>query len=158
MIETKLTKEKLFEFLADLRDEDKLELDEFLKTNSFDDFLKDCFNKNNLLYFLTTDKNEPLALGGAYKIEKNVAKVWLLVTNKYFKHKIALFKYVKNKISKFKNEFDILYNFIFKSNFSSLVWLKKCGFSVLNLNISDYKLFYFNKGEKSFDIRYLTCK
>ena len=157
MIEAKITKKSLLEFLKNLRDEDLLELKEFLKNNTLEEFFFDCFDENNLTYFLKTKDNKPLALGGAYVVNDKCAKIWLLTTKEIFKCKIAVFKYVKNKIETFKQRFDILYNFIFISNFSSLVWLKRCGFEVLDLNVSNYKLFYFNKGENNFDLRYITC-
>ena len=152
MIEAEITKDLLVAFLNDLRKEDKLELDEFFKNNTLDDFLNICLEDKNLTYFLLDDNKKPLALGGAYKVNDKVARVWFLATNQIKKSKIALYKYVLNKILFFKKQFAFLYNFIFKSNFSSLKWLKKAGFQVLDLDVPDYKLFYFNKGDNCFDI------
>ncbi|MBR5303649.1 MAG: hypothetical protein IKU37_02350 [Candidatus Gastranaerophilales bacterium] len=148
MIEAKITKKALIEFLKNLRYQDKLEMNEFFKSYSLDDFLNICLEKNNFTYFLFTDDNKPLALGGAYKVKNKIARIWFLATNEIDKYKISLYKYVLNKISYFKQRFDFLYNFIFKSNFSSLSWLKKSGFLTIDLDTPDYKLFYFNKGEK----------
>ena len=47
MIEAEITKDLLVAFLNDLRKEDKLELDEFFKNNTLDDFLNICLEDKN---------------------------------------------------------------------------------------------------------------
>lgn len=157
MKEANITKKEILKFLQNLREEDKMEFDEYLKTNTLDDFFDSCFDKAGITYYVVTDNNKPLALGGAYLEKENVARIWLLVTNEVIKNKISLFKYIKYKINEFKNNFDFLYNFIFKSNFSSLSWLERLGFSSIDLEIDDYKMFYFKKGDCNFDLRYIAC-
>ena len=155
MIEAQINKDDLRTFLLDLRKADMLEMKNFFKKDFEEKFIETCFDKNNEIYFLKTDDNYPLALGGVYCIN-NIGQVWLLTTNKFYQHKKDVLKYVFLKIENFKTRFDILFNFIYKTNFSSLKWLKKAGFSVSNLdNCSDYKVFYFSKGAK-FDLRYFT--
>ena len=146
MKEAKLTKEFLDLFIKNLRFEDKQELNELYKDNSFEEFYEICLNEEFQTYFLTTNDDKPLALGGAFRIDEKSARIWLLVTNEFKNNKISLFKYVKNKIDFFKNEYEILYNYIFESNFDSLVWLKSLGFKVLDLKIPNYKMFYYKKG------------
>ena len=126
MKEVSLTNELLLEFLDNLRLQDKIEFNEVLKTCSLEEFINVCFDDKQLTYFLTTDDGKPLALGGAYRISADVAKIWLLTTNEISNYKFAVYKYVKNKIEQFKKVFAVLYNFIFKSNFSSLIWLRNC--------------------------------
>ena len=157
MIEAKPTKNLLRKFLFDLRIEDKKELREANYKNVLDEFYHIYFDKKHKTYFLLTDKFEPLAIGGAYVVENKVAKVWLLVTNKIKKYKVTVFKYIKLKLDEFKKEFDVLYNFIFESNFASLEWLKNFGFKYVDLETAKYKLFYYIKGDKCFDIRYFAC-
>ena len=158
MIEVKPTKRLLYEFISNLRESDLLEFNELYKNSSLDEFYKVCLDENQDTYFLLTDDYLPLALGGAYSCSDfpNRASVWLLCTKHINKNKKELYKYIKNKIDFFKRKYNFLFNYIFKSNFSSLKWLKACGFSVLNTNRADYKLFYFGKGENCFDIRYFT--
>lgn len=158
MKEAFLNKKSLLNLLNNLRIQDKLEMDEVFKKSSLDDFFQVCFDKKNITYFLTTDEDEPLALGGAYCIDDNIARVWLLITNEADNYKLSLYKYIKNKIVDFKVKFAFLYNFIFESNFSSLSWLQKCGFAVMDLKCDDYKLFYFNRGDLNIDLRHITCK
>lgn len=159
MIEVKPTRQKICLFLDNLRNEDKEEL---LINNSSDivDEILDIFsNPIHQTYFLYY-KNLPIALGGAYFVQDEphkIARIWLL-TSKYAKYcSFELYKYITNKISIFQLEYDILFNFIYKSNFKSLNWIKKANFNVLDLISDDYKLFYFLKGDINFDIRYFTC-
>ena len=48
MIEGKITKDILCTFLANLRLEDKLEFDEYIKNNNINDFYSLCLDKNNI--------------------------------------------------------------------------------------------------------------
>lgn len=165
MIEEKLTKIYLDEFIKNLRYQDKLELENCNVLKNLDEFYRICLDENNETYFLLTKKREPLALGGVYELANKkfkTGKVWLLTTNEISKYKIAFYKYISAKIEKFKNNYDILFNFIYKSNFASLDLLKKCNFNVVELNNSDFKLFYYIKtgwrGDNNFDLRYFTSE
>ena len=144
MIEIIPNRFQIFEFLNLLRDEDKAEISALGDIDFKSDLIELFENNNKYSYFLLSD-SKPLAIGGA-KTTNNpkTAIVWMLCTNELNKNKVKFYKYVKNKIKFFKNEFDILYNFIYKSNFSSLKWLKKCGFIEYELKNKDYKLFYQN--------------
>jgi len=159
MIEAKLTKEYLDLFVDNLRSEDKEELVQFYPT-SLEEFSKTCFEDNQKIYFVLSDKIKPLALGGAYLIKNKkykTAQVWLLSSNEIKESKIELFKYVLARLEEFKNEYEILFNYIYKTNFSALKWLKKAGFKVVDLKNADYKLFYYFKGDLDFDLRYFAC-
>ncbi len=139
-----LTKENLILFLNNLKQEDKEELDEFLKNNTIDDFINICFKNKNTTCFLADEFSFPLILGGVCK-NKNKGLVWLLCSNKHFKHKKEIYKYIKNKINEYKKEYDFLFNYIYKSNFKALNWLLKLGFKTKEENNKDFKLFYFKK-------------
>lgn len=157
MIEAELTESLLREFYFNLRYQDKQEIVSIFGSFGVDEFIKICFETNGKTYFLLSDKYKPLALGGANIVNNpKIAQVWLLSTNDALKYRKEIFKYVKRKIKEFKVEYDVLYNFIYKTNFKSLFWLKRYGFKVLNSNNPDYKLFYFSKGEIDFDLRYIT--
>lgn len=159
MIEAQLDDKLLDEFLNTLRKEDKIEIDALADKNLKKDLFEISKDKNGYFYFLLSNNQKPLALGGAKQMKNpKIAKVWMLCTDELEKNKVHFYKYVKNKIEFLKTKFDVLYNFIYKSNFSSLVWLKKCGFKELTLTNSDYKLFYFVKGGIEFDLRYFTCE
>lgn len=159
MIEVEVTNKYLREFLSNIRQEDKLEID-FSKHECFEKELFDvCFDKTYDTYFLSTNDGKPLVLGGAYLVNNSkTARVWLLATDYLESEKKSVYGYVKNKIELFKDKYDILYNFIYKTNFNSLKWLKKCGFKVFDLKDSNFKLFYFCKEDIKFDIRYFTSQ
>ncbi len=159
MMEAEPNYKLLKQFLATLRREDKEETQALGCQNFEYDLFDYLDNKPEYTYFLLSKNKKPLALGGAKETGiPYVAKVWLLTTNELKNNKLELYKYVKNKIELFKTKYDVLYNFIYKTNFNSLKWLKKAGFSELSLENRDYKLFYFIHGGKEFDIRYFTCE
>ena len=121
MIEGKITKDILCTFLANLRLEDKLEFDEYIKNNNINDFYSLCLDKTQDNYFILSDDGLPCALGGAYKDKndtQNKAQVWLLCTNEILKNKKSAFKYIFSKIQLFKEKYDFIYNSIYKTNFS----------------------------------------
>lgn len=158
MIEKQINRKYLKTFLNNLRKEDFEEVCVFDTDDLIQEILNVANNPINETYFLMTNENNPLAIGGACSVQNSkykTAKVWLLVTNELSSSKKSLLKYVLNKANSFKNKYDILFNFIYKSNYNSLKWLKKAGFKVLNFN-NDYKLFYFIKGDIKFDLRYFT--
>lgn len=136
-------------FLKDIKKEDKLELIHTYGEDFENIFIKTILEdiKDSDIYFLTHNF-KPVAIGGAVKLKENpdVAQVWLLCTNNIQNHKLYLYKYIKSKIELFKKKYSILFNYIYKSNFSALLWLKKYGFKSIDLENEDFKFFYFSKG------------
>lgn len=157
MIEIEVNKANILKLINNLRDEDMEEFKIYLKNKTFSDFLNTCFDKNNEIYFLGEDLYTPVAIGGAYFLEEfRIAQVWLLCGKNFEKHRVELFKYVLKKIEYFKSKYKVLFNYIFKTNFSILKMLIKKGFKVKKIKNNDFKLFYFeNKGGR-FDIRYFA--
>lgn len=152
MIDLTLTKNKLLEFLNNLRLEDKKELDFFLKEHAQDEIINFCLKNKKDTCFLANEKLTPLILGGIYKTKENNIKqgqIWLLCSKSALKHKKEAYKYVKNKILSYQKENDYLFNYIYKSNYKALKWLTRLGFKVKELNNKNYKLFYYKK-EKQF--------
>lgn len=152
-----INEKNLLNFIDNIRLEDEKELEYVFKDNykkRFIDIALELRNDKNS-YFLADDNNIPVAIGGAsliYHDEKKTAQVWLLSTKQAYKHRFFLYKYVRDKIALFQQQFDILFNYIYKSNFEALKWLTKAGFKVVELEDKDFKFFYFNKGENKFDI------
>ena len=152
MIALEINKKNLFEFLDDIRECDKEELIFFLGKDYKNQFIKSVLYYKAYTYFLS-DGISPVAIGGICP-NKKIGVVWLLCTNKLEQNKKYIYSYVKDKINLFKKNYKILYNYIYKSNFCAINWLKKNGFTFVDLeNRNDLKLFYFSKGE-NFDIRY----
>ncbi len=138
--------EKNLSFLYDnLRQSDKKELDFYIKSKK--EFIKMCQTNKHEAYFLSDNKNVPIAIGGVKKIDKSKGQLWLLSTKYFHKHRFFLMKYIFSKIEKFKKEYSILFNYIYFENFEALTWLKNCGFKVLDTNDKRFKLFYFKKEE-----------
>jgi hypothetical protein len=159
MIEIEPDVKFLEEFLLALRPEDKEEINAVSSCDFKNEFFKICLERDKYTYILKSDNKKPLAIGGAKQTKiKKVARVWLLTTNEFNFSKKKLYKYVIEKIELFKQDFDVLYNFIYKTNFKSLKWLKKCAFREREIGIQDYKLFYYMKGDLCFDLRYFTCE
>lgn len=160
MIEAKITQENIAEFFKYLRDSDLKEVEFFLGRKSVDEFIKACFSSTKT-YLLKTTFDEPLVLGGLKEFKqgnKTIGQVWLLSTIFLYKKKKSVYKYILSKIFEFQNEYTFLFNYIYKTNYSALNWLKQCGFECIDLERNDLKFFYFNKGESNFDLRYFTCK
>lgn len=158
MIEKRINKKYLKLFLKNLRYQDKKEL-ENSEINSFLEFYKICKCPLSQIYFLVDEADFPLALGGVYDVSKfdlKIGQIWLLSTPEIYKNRFAFLKYIKNKMDFFKNNYDILFNYIYESNFNFLKLLKANGFKALDTNKFEYKLFYFCKGDINFDLRYFA--
>lgn len=156
MKEIKITKKNVKKFLKNLRQEDLKELKYFYPKNTLKKYLQEL-RRLNKVYFLENKKGNPIAMGGAQKEKgnKTLAQIWLLCTKDFKENKKELYKFIKNKILKFKQENDFLYNFVYKTNFKAQIWLEKLGFKFQNTQNPDFKLFYFLKGE-NIDIRNIT--
>ncbi len=155
-----VNKKNLLKLLCNLRLEDKKELIFNFNKNYKQKFIRITLSTKEK-YFFADDNGLPLAIGGAEeKIvdDLKIGQVWL-ISSKYFKKSnVKLIKFIKNKIEEYKNDFDILFNIIYKSNYSALNWLTRCGFRVKEIpHNKDYKLFYFTKGGINFDLRYIAC-
>ena len=161
MINIEKTGATLAILFENMRSEDKSELEYFFKSNTKEKFIDICLDDKNDTYILGLDNKTPLAIGGVYThyIEDyKFGQVWLLCANAYQKRKLCLYKYIFEKIKTFLCEYDILFNFIYKTNFSAITWLKKMGFSFVELNNKDFRLFYLKKGGFEYDLRYFTCE
>lgn len=159
MIELDVNKENLELFFKNIRKHDLSELKFLLKTNLKNKFIDSCLN-SHFIYMIADDDSIPLAVGGCRRcveLNEKIGQIWLLCTNSISKSSIEAFNYIENKIYFFQNEFDFLFNFIYKSNFSFLPWLKKRRFEVLDYD-ADFKLFYYSKGDVNFDLRCIAGK
>ena len=146
-------KENLGELFDTLRQSDKKELNFYIKNKK--EFIKICQLSQKGAYFLADDKNRPLAVGGAKEIDNSTAQLWLLSSKYFYKNRFYLMKYIYSKIEFFKQKYSKLYNYIYFENFDALIWLKKCGFKILDTKDKRFKLFYFNKEENWYTILHL---
>ncbi len=145
MIEIEINHENLEKFVADIRDEDEQELIAVLGCDYRDELFRLCLSNKSQTYFLADSLSRPCAIGGVSRFcnDEKIGQVWLLCTNRAVENKIALFKYISRKITEFKREYDLLFNFIYKSNYKALNWLSVFGFVSFDIkNVNDYKFFF----------------
>jgi len=142
-----ITKENLEKFIEIIRPEDKEELVYFYKEKYKEFFLKIVLQNKDKTYLIADAFNNPVSIGGV--VEKNYenkkcGQIWLIGTIYQKKNKIFLFKVIKEKMLKYFKEYDVLFNFIYKTNFTSDIWLKKFNFKFKKTKNIDFKLFYLN--------------
>jgi len=148
--EIDITKENLSIFFDNLRYEDYLELANIYVVNLKENFISSVLSQKEV-YFLADYSNYPLVIGGLSSETAKKARVWLLFAKGFEKHRYEIFRYIKKKLVNYKRKYELLYNYVFESNFGILNWLKKQKFILVDTVLSTYKLFYFKKGGK-FDL------
>lgn len=118
--------------LDNLREEDKAEVLATRGENWKEDILNDLQNSNYPFLLAKTKQNDiPVLICGAWAADMNnpsVGIVWLLATPEIKKHQISFLKEMKKEIKKYDEQFGILYNQIYKTNFLAKQWLKWAGF------------------------------
>ena len=156
MIEIEINENNLKKFLQDIRTEDKEELVFYFGEDFEKKFVEIAKNTKNT-YFVSDENEAPIAIGGfeEFKTNKNIFQTWLLCTSKLKNNKKELFKYIKTKLKSYKENSFVLFNYIYRTNFKSLNFIKSLGFEIVDLKNDNFKLFYYTKG-KSLDIRYIT--
>ena len=160
MKQIEINRYNLITLINNLKKEDLGELQHNFKKGYKEKFINITLNSSGTC-FIADDNDFPLAIGGVDKKRINnldIGQVWLISSNKFKRTNFKLIKFIVSKIEEYKKENDILFNFIYKSNFAALSWLTKCGFKVFDTTNKDYKLFYFTKGGINFDLRYITGK
>ena len=101
MFENKINQKYLSRFLKNIRKNDLEELLAIKSFNFVDEVLNVSNNPENQTYFLTTEDNLPLAIGGACLQKRNrykIARVWLLCTEDSKMYKKDLYGYILKKI------------------------------------------------------------
>lgn len=131
--------------LNNLRDEDLVEL-KALWQGDWKNKVLNSLSETKVLFAYGYDEFYdviPIAMGGFYELfddKLKIACVWLLTTKYVNQNKMALMKELKNQISLADKKYDLMYNFIYKSNFEAKSWLKKFGFSFDNPNPEGLKI------------------
>jgi len=141
-----ITKENLEKFLKNIREEDKEELKYFYNDNYKEIFFKTVFRNQQNSLMISDKNNNPASLGGIVEFVhkgKKIGQIWLLGTKYQKNSRLFLFKIIQRKIFQYKNDYDILFNFVYKTNFEADRWLKKFGFKFKNLKNENFRLFYF---------------
>ncbi len=141
--------------LSNLRREDKEELENLFGNDWYQKTLSSLKDEKFLILYGQGNATGrvPVAMGGFYKVEDksaDIACVWLLSSRFISQNKTALMRVLKNQLYLNAHKYDILYNFIYKSNYGAKLWLKKLGFNFDNPNPKNIKL------KKDFEFFYKT--
>ena len=165
MIKKEISKDEALKFFNSLRSQDRKEIDYYFKENAKEEFIKELLKVKGYFVF---DKDKLIAAGGIEKFKTSnsqikTAQIWLLFSKYAENKRLFLFKYIKNRLKEAFKEYDLLFNYIYKSNFSALNWIKKCAVIGVQFNVFDtidpnLKLFCFSKGEIKIDLRNFTRK
>ena len=131
--------------LTNLRDEDREELENLFGSNWYQSTVESLKNVKFLILYGLGNGNilVPIAMGGFYEVQNkdcSIACVWLLSSKFVSKNKTALMRVLRNQLYENSSKYDILYNFIYKSNYEAKLWLKKLGFCFDNPNPENVKL------------------
>ncbi len=145
--------------LSNLRDEDRVELENLFGNEWYQKTLSTLKNEKFLILYGQGNGNGyvPVAMGGFYDLNSDncsVACVWLLSSRFVSRNKTALMRVLRNQIYLNAPKYDVLYNFIYKSNYKAKLWLKKLGFNFDNPNPKEIKLkkdfeFFYRIKERS---------
>lgn len=119
--------------LDNLRKEDEEELIAQLGLNWKEKMLNYSAGKIfKILYGVdNVGKRVPIAIGGFTELSEKdptIACVWLLSTNAVLKNKRLFFQEIKKQLIEAEKKYTILYNYIYKSNYTAKSWLKNLGF------------------------------
>ena len=145
--------------LNNLRKEDEQELIALYGDNWKEETLANLKNKDFYVLYGKCNNSDikPIAMGDFCRLfpqDNSIACVWLLTTKFIYKNKSLFWK---NLIRMFKQnclKYDIMYNFIYKSNVQAKKWLKKIGFKFDNphpdgINLKEgFEFFYKTKERK----------
>ena len=145
--------------LAHLRKEDKQELIALYSDEWYEKTIESFLNREFfVLYGLDDKKNSvPIVIGGVDPIfdkSQRIGCVWLLSTIWVNRNKKLFFNTLKTQVLLAEKEFDILFNFVYTSNFGAKKWIQKLGFSFDNpkpvcFSMEDgFDFFYKSKGKE----------
>lgn len=165
MLKTDKNKEDYIFILDNLRDEDFSELKALWKSDWKTNTLKNLEHTDVLVLYGNDGKHNevPVAMGGFYDISaKNlrIACVWLLTTKFVKYNRKSLFLTLKSRIEQGEKDYDLMYNYIYKSNYKAKRWLSKFGFRFDNprpvyLKLEkDFEFFYKLKPERNTNVYY----
>ena len=149
----------LYYVLNNLREEDKKELINIYSIDWYEKTVESFANREFLvLYGFDNKKNNvPIAIGGVDTIfdkSHRIACVWLLSTIWVSNNKKLFFNTLKTQSLLAEKEFDVLFNFVYQSNYSSKKWIKKLGFNFDNpkpigFSIEDGFEFFYKLKERN---------
>lgn len=139
MIKSIKNKKEIMFILDNLRREDRQELIALWGKNWKSFALTSIEDKGGLVLYGKNYSDElvPIAIGGFYDLsnkEASIACVWLLSSVFIYNNRHYFMKTLRDEILKASKKYDILYNYIYKTNHEAKLWLQKLGFCFKNPN------------------------
>ena len=139
--------------LNNLRSEDELELKALWGNKWIEKTIKSLKGKDVLILYGFNDEGNfvPVSMGGFVQMfgqNSLIACVWLLSTNYIYKNKKMFVTELLKQLEQASYKYEIMYNYIYKSNYKAKKWLKKLGFNFNNpkpegLNLEEgFEFFY----------------
>lgn len=139
--------------LNNLRNEDELELKALWGNKWIEKTIKSLKDKDVLILYGFNDEGNfvPVSMGGFVQMfgqNSLIACVWLLSTNYIYKNKKMFVTELLKQLEQASYKYEIIYNYIYKSNYKAKKWLKKLGFNFNNpkpegLNLEEgFEFFY----------------
>lgn len=121
----KATDEHLKYLALNMRDCDKNEVYIASGMNPYDALVYSC-NVSDECNIILID-GIPLAVYGKVTDDDNNAVVWLVGTNEINNNKKSFYHITLKQIKKYLKKHDVLYNYVYRENSTSINWLKKVG-------------------------------
>jgi hypothetical protein len=121
--------------LANLRIEDMEESKALWGEDYQTKMLENIMNTENVIIGKTKRGDIPVLMGGVCRTDpydKSVGCIWLLATPEIQNHQICLLRELKKEITKYDEEFWLMYNIIYKENYLAKSWLAWLGFKFDN--------------------------
>lgn len=149
----KLVKDEIFYILDNLRSEDMAEVKALWNDSWRENIYKSIENEDVIILHGRGIKKEkvPIAMGGFKELfEKNskIACVWMLTAKEALLNKVTVMKTLKKAVKEADDKYDLMYNYIYKSNKTAKKWLSRLGFCFNNpkpkgLHVEkDFEFFY----------------
>ena len=125
-------KEDCYTLSKTLRECDVQEIFASSGSNPVQSLVKSYICSQKHCYSIMLD-GEVVGMFGINKVNKNVGSPWLLGSDNLTKHKFKFYKLSKSYLSKFMEEYNVLFNYVDQRNSQSKRWLKGLGFQFTKL-------------------------
>ncbi len=130
-------KSEILFILDNLREEDRIELEVLYGKEWKNETLITLSDKKCYILYGKDSNNNliPIAMGDFFEIfpsDDSIACVWLLTTKYIYANKHLFYKHFIDLFNKKCKKYNIMFNFIYKSNYQAKKWLQKLGFKFDN--------------------------
>ena len=144
MIKKSKSRRKLKYILNNLREADRQEMFELYGANWYSKTLNSIM-KTDFVIGVSKRTGKPFAVFGHKAEFEKYGIIFLLSTPEIENKKFSLVRSAGIEISKIEKQYDMIFNFIHKSNFKMLKLLEQLDFKFLECDRINYKFFYKRK-------------